>query len=92
MGPDQRFGLVGLAQEVVADREEVHPGGEKTPDGIGRGADERFSPDIEARIHKQGTAGCPVEMAKQAVETRICPLVDRLDAGGAVDVGDGRDG
>ena len=60
-------------------------------ESIRRGVHHGTSRGVEARVDDDGEAGPALEVADHAGKSRLARLVDRLDAGRAVDVRDGRD-
>ena len=88
--PVRIMGLLLFSEEKIPHDQVIHFGPHETAISIFRCADNGFSPDVEACIDDHAITGALPKDIDQLPVTRIGLLVDRLDPGGIIDVGDGR--
>jgi len=86
----ERRGIVLVDEEIVHD-EKVDAGIHEASQRIFRGTDERLAPHIEAGIDEDPKAGQVFELGQKLPESLIGIPGYRLDTGGVIQVGDGRD-
>ena len=75
--------------EVVLEEEAINAGTEEGFDGFGGGVDDGLAFDVETGVEDHLAAGFFADFLEEAVVGGIVGGGDGLDAGGAVDVGDG---
>src|SRR5690348_18119346 len=82
---------MALREQVIPYHQNVHMSAQKTFDGLGRRAYDRFIV-IERGIEDGGNASERGELADQSPIPRISPLLDGLHAAGAIHVRGGGQG
>src|SRR6056297_491946 len=77
----ERLVLLVFQQEKVADSEHIQLCTHETPEGVLRGANDRFAAHIEGRVHHKRAAGFFVKAADHGVVAGVRVLVNRLNPG-----------
>ena len=77
-------------QEEVTHREIIHLGINEAAIGIVGRADNGFAADVELGVHEHGTSGFFLEPLQDGVKVGVLPGRHRLDPGGVINMGDGR--
>src|SRR5215475_15555576 len=81
--------IASLLDQVVPEDEEIHPAPAERAVGLGGRVDDRLALQVERCVEDDGDTGGLAEHLDEAMVARRGMLIDGLQAGGAVDVGDG---
>ncbi len=81
--------LLDFSHDAVADRKEVEIRAHEAPERILGRRHDGLAPDVEARVHQDGTTRLGLEFLEQPVIFRVGVLMNGLNSSRIIHVSDG---